>query len=309
MLKFEEGFYDGEWREDFFVTGEMKRAWAAQLELLMDIDRICKKNGIQYFADSGTLLGAVRHKGYIPWDDDLDIAMKREDYNKFWRCALSEVPSSYRLGHPCFNNGWEQTFMRLLNSSEISFSQEHLERWHGCPWGIGIDIFPLDYIPADEAEKNALLDLYQLARAVLCNIGKGDTEENAEEIVEEGLVQIEEICKIRIDRKRIKPELLVLIDRLSQLYSPEECEEVAKLSFIGVNKTVIYKKKWYEECELLPFENIMIPVPKEYDNILKVCYGDYMTPKRGSDFHGYPYFARQKKKWEEWIIEESKKGK
>lgn len=304
MLKFEDTFYEGEWREDFFVSGEMKRAWAAQMELLMDIDRVCKKNGIQYYADSGTLLGAVRHRGYIPWDDDLDIAMKREDYNKFLHCALKEFPSSYRLGHPCLNNGWEQTFMRLNNSGEISFNQVHLERWHGCPWVIGIDIFPLDYLPSNKGEKNALLDLYLLIRAVFCNI----RENNMKKEVEDGLTEIEEICKVKINRDNVKSQLLILIDRLSQLYNVEESEEMARISFVGSDKSVIYKKEWYEEYEMMPFENIMIPVPKGYNHILRTFYGDYMIPKRGSDFHNYPYFAPQKKKWEEWLISEAKKG-
>lgn len=304
MLKFEDGFFDGEWKEDFFVTGEMKRVWAAQMEVLMAIDKVCKKNGIQYYADSGTLLGAVRHKGYIPWDDDFDISMKREDYNKFMHCALRELlPFSYVLGHPSLNNGWEQPFMRLINSKEVSFNQDHLERWHGCPWVVGVDIFPLDYIPDNKDEKNALLDLYHLIRLVFCNIKEGEMEEEAER----GLLEIEEICKIKVDRNHIRSELLILSDRLSQVYKAEECEEVAKISFVGINKTVIYKKEWYEECVMLPFENIMIPAPKEYDNILRTCYGDYMIPKRGGNFHDYPYFSRQKKQWEEWIIKNAKK--
>ena len=77
-----EYFYD-EVREGFYISGMMKRSWAAQLEVLDEVDRVCRKYGIKWFADCGTLLGAVRHKGFIPWDDDVDLIMPRPDYMKF----------------------------------------------------------------------------------------------------------------------------------------------------------------------------------------------------------------------------------
>ena len=73
----------------------MKRAWAAQLEVLEEIDKVCKKHNIRWFADCGTLLGAVRHRGYIPWDDDMDICMLRPDYIKFNQVAEQELPKSF----------------------------------------------------------------------------------------------------------------------------------------------------------------------------------------------------------------------
>ena len=81
-MEFEREFFYDEVQEGFYVPGIMKRAWAAQLELLSEIDRICKKWNILYFITFGTLLGAVRHEGFIPWDDDIDIIMFRKDYEK-----------------------------------------------------------------------------------------------------------------------------------------------------------------------------------------------------------------------------------
>ena len=79
-MKFEEEFFKNEVREGFFVSSMMKRAWAAQIEVLEEFEKMCKENNIRYFAAYGTLLGAVRHGGFIPWDDDIDIWMLREDY-------------------------------------------------------------------------------------------------------------------------------------------------------------------------------------------------------------------------------------
>ena len=77
----------GEYREGFYVEPMMKCAWAAQIKLAELIDEMCRAEGIRYFADWGTLLGAVRHKGFIPWDDDMDLCMLRKDYNHFLKVA------------------------------------------------------------------------------------------------------------------------------------------------------------------------------------------------------------------------------
>ena len=90
-LMFPLEYYSDEIREGFFVSETMKRYWAAQLVVLSDIDTICKRHDINWYADSGTMLGAVRHKGYIPWDDDLDIGMFREDYKRFLTYARKEL--------------------------------------------------------------------------------------------------------------------------------------------------------------------------------------------------------------------------
>ena len=94
-MLFHNSFFEDEIRDGFFVPSEMKRAWAAELEVLSEIDKICKKHNIKYFADWGTLLAAVRHEGFIPWDDDLDITMKREDYCRFMEIAQTELPEGF----------------------------------------------------------------------------------------------------------------------------------------------------------------------------------------------------------------------
>ena len=96
-MRFSNSYFEDEVRDGFYVPGMVKRAWAAQLEVLEDVDRVCKKHGIRYFADWGTLLGAVRHGGFIPWDDDLDICMKRQDYTRFLEIAPKELPAEYKI--------------------------------------------------------------------------------------------------------------------------------------------------------------------------------------------------------------------
>ena len=82
-MDFTVDFYRDEVRCGFYIPTAVKQAWAANLTVLSEIDRICEKYGIRYFADWGSILGAVRHGGYVPWDDDLDICMLRDDYTRF----------------------------------------------------------------------------------------------------------------------------------------------------------------------------------------------------------------------------------
>ena len=96
-MEFDKSFFEDEIRDGFYVSAEMKHAWAAQLEVLNDVDKACRENGIQYFAEWGTLLGAVRHHGFIPWDDDMDICMKRPDFNKFVKNVKNIMPEGYQI--------------------------------------------------------------------------------------------------------------------------------------------------------------------------------------------------------------------
>lgn len=95
MLQFNKKFFEEEERNGFCISSMMKRAWAVELEVLSQVSAVCKKYDIPYFAAYGTLLGAIRHKGFIPWDDDVDIALKREDYVRLLKILPKELPESY----------------------------------------------------------------------------------------------------------------------------------------------------------------------------------------------------------------------
>ena len=96
-MEFPSEFFKKEIRCGFEIPEMMKRAWAAELEVLEVIDTICREHNIQYFADWGTLLGAIRHKGFIPWDDDIDICLKRNDYDKLIKILPDELPYGFSM--------------------------------------------------------------------------------------------------------------------------------------------------------------------------------------------------------------------
>ena len=126
MLDFDQDFFLGETRNDFYIEPMMKCAWAAELEVLEVVRKICKKYNLRYFAAYGALIGAVRHKGFIPWDDDIDIMMPREDYMRFSSVAPAELTGEYHIYTPYNTPNHETVFpvspMLLLSATVLNGS-------------------------------------------------------------------------------------------------------------------------------------------------------------------------------------------
>ena len=147
-MEFSREFFYDEVKEGFYVSSIMKSVRAAQMEVLDSIDRICRKHDIKWFADCGTLLGAVRHGGYIPWDDDLDICMLRDDYTRFHQYAQDELPEGYLVRTHENGELW-QIKSHIVNRSRMTVEPGEFEASHGCPFCTGVDIFVLDYMAPD----------------------------------------------------------------------------------------------------------------------------------------------------------------
>ena len=115
-------FFRDEIRNGFYIPTAVKQSWAAALDVLKVIDDICKRHDITYYADWGSFLGAVRHGGFVPWDDDLDICMKRDDYAKFREIADTELPENYCI-HDYERQQDHWLFLaRVVNNKHICFS-------------------------------------------------------------------------------------------------------------------------------------------------------------------------------------------
>ncbi|MBU5430980.1 LicD family protein [Kineothrix sp. MSJ-39] len=287
-----ESYFRSEEREGFCVEEIMKRYWACTMDIVQHIDRICKKYGLTYYADWGTLLGAVRHNGYIPWDDDIDLALKRKDYQKLVSVLPEELPKEYLI-NTCFSNPEHKEFFTgITDGSVLNLSKEYLARHHQCPFVAIIDIFPLDYLPRNEQEAAIVKELFILIWETVTKIQHGEPQEK----IEKSVVEVETYLKVSIDRsKPLISQLWRYASLLAMSYTEEDGDYLTQwCSYVNRHEKFKLKKEWYEEAIYLPFEYMQMPVPNGYDEILKLMYGEsYMIPVREKSGHDYPAFKDQ----------------
>lgn len=295
MLPFSKDFFLGETRDGFYIEPMMKCAWAAQLEVLAVIEQICNKYGLRYFADWGTLLGAVRHKGFIPWDDDMDICMLREDFDLFIAVAERELPDEYRLFSIDTNENWTQFSARVINAASIDYSNQRLQKFHGCPYVVGIDIFPLDAIPEDSQLESTFTAYFAAIYQTGANYGIISSD------IDEIIPDLENLYHIKIDRnKNIQSQLLKSAKLIAKSYQNSESPIITELGF-HVSTKRFFRKEWYRDCIFLPFEQFELPVPIDYDAVLTAQFGDYMIPLRYAS-HDYPFYKKQQEVFKQSLI-------
>lgn len=291
MLSFDEEFFKEEIRCDFVVEEKMKRAWAAELEVLSEIIRVCKKYNLTYYADLGTLLGAVRHKGFVPWDDDIDIALKRKDYLKLMQVLPQEVPKEWRVSSIHTEGEHNLPHSGVMNSWVINTDPEIIKRFHGCPYIVGVDVYALDYLPRD-AE---LAETRRLLYDAVYDVAMRYPELEASGELSECISKIEEVCGVTFDMNRpMRKQLWLLGEQLCNLFHDEESDYLTYVPRTVYKRPKFkLKKEWYAETVQLPFENIMISAPAMYDEVLTAIYKDYKTLKKGGGRHEYPFYKKQ----------------
>ena len=288
-------FFRDEVRCGFYIPTAIKQAWAAELAVLSEIDRICEKYGIRYFADWGTILGAVRHGGFVPWDDDLDICMLRDDYVRFRQVADAELPQEYVI-HDYERQEDHWLFLaRIVNHDKICFAPEYLNMHHNFPYLAGVDIFVKDYLYADTAREKERDDEIMHILAVADGIVAGTMQDDT---AEEWLCRFERKYSVTIDRDPDARHKGIALYRLAEQQmsrvKPEETDTIGQIFPFILKGGMGQNKAYYEQIIRLPFENTTIPVPASYDTILKSRYGDYLKIHKVWSGHNYPFFEGQR---------------
>lgn len=268
----------GEERSGFYVQPLMKRVWAVQLDILNVIDTICRRHDLKYYAWYGTLLGAVRHHGFIPWDDDMDLAMLREDYEKFKYFTETELPEGWSVLKA------DPTLIRILNTDVIRLDQEFLSRSHGCPFIIGVDIFCLDHIPPSKEDEEIWLNLFWAVCNLHTHWNNFIEYSELEKSRYEQLMEIENLTGYHFDRNSsISDQLYELADKIAAMYWDTDSEEIAVISSLRRNNAYRIPRQSFDMILEVPFEDQTIPVLDDYDFLLSLSYGkDYMIPRRYS---------------------------
>jgi len=284
-IKLPEGFLNEEVRCDHIVTTQMKEIWAVELDLLAEFQRVCDKYNIRYFASGGTLLGAVRHKGFIPWDDDLDIEMFREDYNRLCEVGPKEFKKPYVFQNEYTESGSLRGFSKLRNSQTTAiYEHEKYKCFGSYDKGIFIDIFPLDCIldnPAEQKKKKGWANKW--CKAYLSSI---DIYFHRRENKDSFIGKIKEILHpiLFYPCKWSKTWLHRKYEEACSIGNETPTEKVA--IYCIYNKRTIHHRKDYEDSVMMDFEFLKIPVPIHYDHWLTNAFGDWHKFVKGGSLHG-----------------------
>lgn len=246
--------------------------------LLEEVKRICKKHGLQYFAIAGTLLGAVRHQGAIPWDDDMDLGMLREEYDKFLEAAGSELDCRFFLQNIYTDPGYGLNFSKLLLRDTVMIERNSADN-SACK-GIYIDIFPLDNAPDDvRLREKQDKSTYFLKRLLLAKQGYKvyDSHDTKKKLAYGILWAMAAFSS--------KERICARLEAAIQKYNAAPTQMIVNVGGAYGYRKEMLRRDWFHGSVELPFENTTISAPAEYAAYLTYFYGDYMTPppenKRG----------------------------
>lgn len=257
-------------------TDEMLLAlWACELDITEQILNVCNKYGLKIWAEGGTMLGAIRHKGFIPWDDDMDFFMLRPDYNKLIEIAPKEFKHPYFFQCADTESGYYRGHAQVRNSDTTAIIPADL--WQKFNQGVFVDIFVFDVIPEDQEKRQHLYEQIRSYTSLLRNYAYG-----------RGIYR--PIKALKYGRHpSIKP-MYRLFKEMEQLVASNtvQSDDLVSYPLFSTKHAPRYTRRVsdLDKTLLLDFEYLKLPVPAEYDKFLTNIYGDYMTPVKQNTTHG-----------------------
>lgn len=266
-----ESFVQKEIRAGYSISAKMKRVWEKQIDLVKVLEKICEKYNLTFFAIYGTLLGAIRHEGYIPWDDDIDVVMPRRDFEKLKKIAVNELKYPYvlvpeRSKIDFFSGG----LLRLRNDDTLGADiWDSVFRQHN---GIWIDILALDKaFNNDWIQKKKVKYILFIQQSIVFKL-HGPKTRIWMNISNSRWNKINIVCKIL--SLRILYLLLKLLFRIGNIIGSKY---VGIYTHFGEYQNQRLYKEDFKDIEKKTFEYISIPVPKGYKRVLEMTMGsDYM---------------------------------
>ena len=272
-IKLPEGFLDEEVRSGFTVTADMKKVWAVELDLLQELLRVCRENGLKIFADGGSLLGAVRDHGFIPWDDDIDLVMMRADYDKLCSIAPKAFREPYFFQSYRTEKGYPRRHAQFRNSLTTGILENEKDIGYAFNQGIFIDIFVLDGLYEDDQKQ---LDQRRRGEKLKRFFDYKSNPKSKKRI-------IYHLCKLI--------PWSFLVKKMDSVLTEKEAATSDRVVNYGFSfelgpKVTRRERRFYDDPPVeVPFEFITIPIPKNYDEWLTSRYGDYMKPSRAGAVH------------------------
>lgn len=253
----------------------IKKVQQANLKILLEVDRICRKHDIKYLLDSGTLIGAVRHKGFIPWDDDVDLAFSRKDYEKFLEVVRNELTEGIRLYEPGdIGNGeafFDFTPKLVYMNSRKHFETEESNYYNNISNKICVDLFVLDEITDNPLfRKLHILKMYIIYGMAMGHRYRLDYSKYS------GFQKIQVMVLANFGKLFSLKTIRKWEYKVATRYNGRGCSLCYYSNYEpGYTHMTVPKSGSYETTEL-EFEGNMLSVPVNYDGVLKTVYGDYM---------------------------------
>lgn len=275
-MSFIENLYKDEIRSGFLVRSDRKKVWEKELEIWSEFNRICRKYDIQYFADSGTLLGAVRHNGFIPWDDDFDVAMLRPEYERFKEIAATEISAPYFFQNTYTDNR-VSAFSKIMDLRTSAIEDQKL-RAEDLKQGIFIDIFPLDTVLDQTPRGNRIFSIQTELWACVIN------PDEVYRLIRDG-------ANLSIERSVLEKLLaMTRLERMREfetfcLNHFEDTDNIGFFTTVMLHPETRKNRRCYSGITYMPFETVEVPVPIGYDECLTQEYGDYRKYVMGGTYH------------------------
>lgn len=259
-------FFREECQSGFLVTSERKKVWAVLLDLLVEFDRVCRKNGLTYYMYSGSMLGVIRHHGFIPWDDDIDVIMPRKDYEVMMKLAgCFQEPYFFQTPYTDPECGY--TFIKIRNSNTSAINE--LFRYCRFNHGVWLSVFPLDEWEKEEGE-----ELYYRIRAL--NRENSTYMRKANPYLSQADVE-----RVKGHSGKTPVQVYEEVQQLAQSFNGSDSRLVSGIVATGpkYERKLLFAEDFrstiYVKCEGM--EGFEAPISNGYDRILKMQYGDYMS--------------------------------
>ncbi len=267
----------------------LKKLQTVELGIFKDFQKICDKHGLSYFAIGGTAIGAVRHKGFIPWDDDIDVGMLREDYEKFLRIAPDELGSSYDLLTMESKQGYVLALAKISKKGTVFLEATDENRTYES--GIFLDIIPYDVVCAD-AKKRAqqIKKAWFWARmCVMSEYGQVKLPDSLVGIRRTAALSVAKLVHGALKLFRVKKlSLYRRFLKAARMYEGKESIYYADLSCMDPEASIIESNDIFPLVDF-PFEDGVMRMLHHYDNYLTLQFGDYMTlPPEDQRKNHYP---------------------
>ena len=242
-----------------FMERNLEKLHEVELEILVEVDRICRKYGINYFLDSGSALGAIRHKGFIPWDDDIDIGMLRKDYVLFIQVAEKELAENFFLQTSVTDINYNKLHAKVRKNNTLFI--ENATSGRDMHQGIFIDIFPFDNVP----DYGGLL--YIRVNQFLQKLVVYQLNEKYEKIAR---------YKIFLSRLVLGKNPQKRFDKFCNLFNNKDTKNITSFSYID-KEQLPFLREWFINTDDVLFEGRFFKIMRGWDGYLKRLYGDYMA--------------------------------